>query len=129
MALNLKNRIIAFLEARNYTFKDLAGYLELDEDYLTRVLDENSLEIRTLESISKALRIPLFSFFHDPSRPPKKAEVPFYTMHLPEPTMEKIDRKRVIEDLEYEIKVLKDIVRDKEEQLSKYKSPDPEFKP
>src|SRR3990167_5590205 len=110
MSLNLKKRIIAFLEARNYTFNDLAEYLGMSDDYLTRVLDDNTLEIRTLEQISKALRIPLFSFFHDPDRPRKKEEVPYYTMKLP--VEEKVNKQRVIEDMEYEIRVLLDIVRD-----------------
>ena len=63
--MNLKERIIELLQEQNYSYSDLAKYVNLTEADLDRALDNNSIEIRTLELISKSLRIPLYSFFRE----------------------------------------------------------------
>jgi hypothetical protein len=64
--MNLKNKIITLLEQNKYTYKELAGHLRLTEAELDHALETKTLEVRTLELISKELRIPLYSFFRDP---------------------------------------------------------------
>lgn len=64
--MNLKKKIISLLQQSNYTYKDLAEHLNLSESELDHAFETKTLEIRTLEQISKELRIPLYSFFRDP---------------------------------------------------------------
>jgi transcriptional regulator with XRE-family HTH domain len=64
--MDLKSKIIAILESRNLTYETLVAYLGLSQEELDKAFSENTLEIRTLELISKELRIPLYSFFRDP---------------------------------------------------------------
>ncbi|HTA62599.1 MAG TPA: hypothetical protein VK835_09095 [Bacteroidia bacterium] len=63
--MNLKNKIITLLEQNKYTYKELAGHLHITEAELDHALETKTLEVRTLELISKELRIPLYSFFRD----------------------------------------------------------------
>jgi transcriptional regulator with XRE-family HTH domain len=65
--INLKAKIIAILEARGLSYDALVSYLGITQQELDRAFEENTLEIRTLELISKELRIPLYSFFRDPN--------------------------------------------------------------
>jgi transcriptional regulator with XRE-family HTH domain len=65
--MNLKNKIITLLEQNKYTYKELAGHLNITEAELDHALETKTLEVRTLELISKELRIPLYSFFRDPA--------------------------------------------------------------
>ena len=64
--MNLKNKIVRLLQQNNYTYKQLADHLYLTETELDHALETKTLEVRTLELISKELRIPLYSFFRDP---------------------------------------------------------------
>jgi hypothetical protein len=64
--MNLKGKIVELLRQSDYTYKDLAQYLNLSEKELDHAFETKTLEIRTLELISKELRIPLYSFFRDP---------------------------------------------------------------
>jgi hypothetical protein len=64
--MDLKAKIIAILESRKLTYETLVNYLGVTQDELDKAFAENTLEIRTLELISKELRIPLYSFFRDP---------------------------------------------------------------
>lgn len=50
---------------KNYTYSQMAEYLGISEAELDKQFEEKTLEVRTLELISKALRIPLYSFFRD----------------------------------------------------------------
>lgn len=115
MSLNLKSRVSIFLKGRKKTFKDLADYLEISEDLLDSALADNSLEIRTLEKISKTLQIPLFSFFRDPLEPEPKMKIPFYTQQLPK--TEKDHVKSDAEALEDEIELLKMYISERKERL------------
>jgi transcriptional regulator with XRE-family HTH domain len=64
--MDLKSKIIAILESRKLTYEALVQYLGTTQEELDKAFQENTLEIRTLELISKELRIPLYSFFRDP---------------------------------------------------------------
>ncbi len=63
--MNLKNKIEKLLATQNHTYKELAEHLHLNEEQLDHALETKTLEVRTLELISKELRIPLYSFFRD----------------------------------------------------------------
>jgi transcriptional regulator with XRE-family HTH domain len=66
--MNLKGKIVELLEKQNYSYKDLAEHVNLTEAQLDHALETKTLEVRTLELISKELRIPLYSFFRDPAQ-------------------------------------------------------------
>ena len=76
--MELKSRIIDLLKKHDHTYSELAKYVGLTEEQLDTVLQNNSIEIRTLESISKAIQVPLYSFFRDPDGKFKDT-VPVYT--------------------------------------------------
>jgi transcriptional regulator with XRE-family HTH domain len=63
--VNLKSKILQVLEMKKFTYSDMASYLNISESDLDYALENNTLEIRTLELISKELRIPLYSFFRE----------------------------------------------------------------
>ena len=63
--INLKDKVLAVLKFNNHTYSELADHVGLSENELDRQFTDNSLEVRTLELISKALRIPLYSLFRD----------------------------------------------------------------
>ena len=54
--MNLKEKILQVLEMKKFTYADLASYLSISESELDYALENNTLEIRTLELISKELR-------------------------------------------------------------------------
>lgn len=64
--MNLKHKIVNLLSEKKYTYKQLAEHLNISEAELDHALETKTLEVRTLELISKELRIPLYSFFRDP---------------------------------------------------------------
>ena len=66
--MNLKNKIVNLLQQNNYTYEQLAMHLRLTEPELDHALETKTLEVRTLELISKELRIPLYSFFRGDSQ-------------------------------------------------------------
>lgn len=63
--MNLKEKILQVLEKKNYAYADLASHLSISESELDSAIENNTIEIRTLELISKELRIPLYSFFRE----------------------------------------------------------------
>lgn len=63
--MHLKEKLLQVLEVKNYTYADLAAYLSISESELDTAIENNTIEIRTLELISKELRIPLYSFFRE----------------------------------------------------------------
>lgn len=79
---DLKERIIAVLSAKNLSYKQLVEHLGTTEEELDIALAENTIEIRTLELISKELRIPLYSFFRDPDIDYRETEQPFYNVNI-----------------------------------------------
>ncbi len=63
--MDLKDKLLHVLEMKNYTYADLASHLGISESELDSAIENNTIEIRTLELISKELRIPLYSFFRE----------------------------------------------------------------
>ena len=109
--MNLKEKILKVLEAKNYTFTDLAKYLNVSETDLDSSVSNNSIEIRTLELISKELRIPLYSFFrdHDYSFDPTKEQ--YYNVNI---WMNEEEFKKEMEGMKEQIKTLKMLVAEKD---------------
>jgi transcriptional regulator with XRE-family HTH domain len=102
---DLKERIIAVLNARNLSYKQLVDHLGVTEEQLDNALAENTIEIRTLELISKELRIPLYSFFRDPNIEISDSERPFYNVNIWAP--EEIQLRTENENLRTEIERLR----------------------
>ena len=80
--MNLKEKILRVLEAKNYNFADLAKYLNVSEKELDNSVSNNSIEIRTLELISKELRIPLYSFFRDHDYTVDTSKEQYYNVNI-----------------------------------------------
>ena|ERR1700741_2216351 len=82
--MNLKNKIEKLLAQQKHTYKDLAEHLHLSEKQLDHALETKTLEVRTLELISKELRIPLYSFFRDPEMVAAYANTkePYYNVNI-----------------------------------------------
>ncbi len=79
---NLKEKILQILDVKNFTYADLAAHLLLSEKDLDFALKHNTLEIRTLELISKELRIPLYSFFRDNFEGVDFPKEPYYNINI-----------------------------------------------
>jgi transcriptional regulator with XRE-family HTH domain len=109
---DLKARIVAVLGAKNLTYKQLVDHLGLSEEELDQALAESTIEIRTLESISKELRIPLYSFFRDGDIDMLKEEQPFYNVNIWAP--HEIQLRTENENLRMEIERLRMEVAKKE---------------
>lgn len=114
----LKSKITEILNKEHYTFADLATYLHKSEEKLTEELNNNTLEIKSLEEISKVLRVPLYSFFRTEHVKLDFSQKPYYVNHL----WTGDDTTKTREDLIQEIDFLKQIIALKEEQLSKSNS-------
>ena len=79
---NLKEKILQILDVKNFTYADLATHLALTEKELDFALKHNTLEIRTLELISKELRIPLYSFFRENFEDLGFPKQPYYNINI-----------------------------------------------
>jgi len=80
--MNLKEKVLEVLKLQNHSYSELAEHLGLSEDELDKQFKDNSLEVRTLELISKALRIPLYSFFRDKNYDIKLDEDLYYNVDI-----------------------------------------------
>lgn len=80
--MNLKERILQVLESKKFTYTDLASYLNISEADLDYALENNTLEIRTLELISKELRISLYSFFRENFEGFDFEKEPYYNVNI-----------------------------------------------
>jgi len=80
--LRLKEKIVQILEVKNFTYADLARQLSLSESQLDHALQNNTIEVRTLELISKELRIPLYSFFRENYDSIEVAKQPYYNVNI-----------------------------------------------
>jgi transcriptional regulator with XRE-family HTH domain len=109
---DLKERIIAVLKARNLTYEQLVDYIGVTEQALDEALEQNTIEIRTLELISKELRIPLYSFFRHPEAENGSPEHPFYNVNIWAP--EEIQLRTENETLRNEIERLRMEIAKKE---------------
>ena len=113
--MDIKSKIIEILNKENYTFTELAEYLQMTEDRLTGELNNKTLEFRNLEAISKALRVPLYSFFRTENFKFDFSQKPYYINKL----WTGDDDQKTIAQLEQEINLLKKIISLKEESLKK----------
>jgi transcriptional regulator with XRE-family HTH domain len=80
--MNLKEKILQVLQMKKFTYADLASYLNISESELDYALENNTLEIRTLELISKELRIPLYSFFRENFEGFDFEKEPYYNVNI-----------------------------------------------
>jgi hypothetical protein len=80
--VNLKTKILQVLEMKKFTYADMASYLNISESDLDYALEHNTLEIRTLELISKELRIPLYSFFRENFEGFDFEKEPYYNVNI-----------------------------------------------
>lgn len=110
---NLKEKILHVLEMKNYTYADLASHLSISETDLDFAIENNTLEIRTLELISKELRIPLYSFFRENFEGFDFEKEPYYNVNI----WSEEEAPKVAPDLkllQQEIEALRADVRKKE---------------
>lgn len=112
--MDIKAQLTAILNKDNYTFEQLAAYLEMSQEALSDGLTHKTLPLRKLELISKALRVPLYSFFRN-AEEPVAHEKRYYTNEL----WTAGDSVKSAQELRTEIDLLKEIIRQKEEQLKK----------
>lgn len=115
--MDVKSQLVEILTKENYTFTQLAEYLNMSEDELTIALNNKTLELRALELISKALRVPLYSFFRSPENEINYDEKPYYINKL----WTGDDTVKNESQLQNEIGLLKEIILLKEEQIKKIK--------
>ena len=113
--MDIKSKVEEILAKENYTFTQLAEYLHMTEGGLTHELNYKTLELRNLEAISKALRVPLYSFFRNEGFKFDFNQKPFYVNKL----WTGDDSEKNKNQLEEEISLLKQIIELKEEQLKK----------
>lgn len=113
--MHIKEKITEILGKENYTFTQLAQYLHMTEEGLSTELNNKTLEIRNLEAISKALKVPLYSFFRSDSFSFDFTQKPYYLNKL----WTGDDSEKSISQLNSEINLLKQIILLKEEQLKK----------
>jgi transcriptional regulator with XRE-family HTH domain len=119
----LKERIISVLNARNLSYKQLVDYLGTTEAELDQALADNTIEIRTLELISKELRIPLYSFFRDHEHPAGE-EIPYYNVNIWAPAQMQLQQQNEhlvaeLERMKLEIAKKELLIQALEEQLKK----------
>jgi transcriptional regulator with XRE-family HTH domain len=110
----LREKIEEILIKENYTFKQLADYLNVSEKYLEDSLMNKTLELRHLEDISKNLKVPLYSFFRDNNAKVGSMETPYFTNKLWNNSEETSSQK-----LMEEIEILKQAILLKEAELAK----------
>ena len=115
--MDVKSQLVEILNKENYTFTQLSEYLNMTEDDLTSALNNKTLELRSLELISKALRVPLYSFFRNPDNEINYNEKPYYINKL----WTGDDSIKNELQLQNEIGLLREIIILKEEQIKKIK--------
>ncbi len=119
--IDLKEKVLQVLKMNKHTYAELAEHVGLTEKELDKQFADNSLEVRTLELISKALRIPLYSLFRDTNYELKYDESLYYNVDIwgkdgvELRTVLKKDEKGNISDVE--IEKLKKELLEKEKML------------
>jgi len=113
------SKILAFLKQNNIDLYDLAARIDEEAASLKRELETEKIELKTIEKLSKELRIPLYSFFStvsiDEITKAYSQTVPHYINRLtPE---EQKEFTTLISNLVSEIEHLKKIVADKTEEI------------
>jgi hypothetical protein len=124
MPTTLKEKVLKILEGNKHTYAELAKYLNISEKDLDQAFADNSIEIRTLELISKELRIPLYSFFRDHEYGFDQTQEPYYNVNIWGDTEN--ENKKLIAGLQIEMSKLKaelaekdTLIKKLQEQLSK----------
>jgi transcriptional regulator with XRE-family HTH domain len=104
----LKEKITEVLKSMDYSFDDLASHLGMNTEQLNQAIDDKRVELRTLEFISKELRIPLYSFFRNEDFVPinNLPEEPFYTNKVNKNTNDQLQIENIL--LKKEIENLKE---------------------
>jgi transcriptional regulator with XRE-family HTH domain len=110
--MNLKEKILQVLEMKKFTYADLASYLNISESELDFALENNTLEIRTLELISKELRIPLYSFFRENFEGFNFEKEPYYNVNIWSSEESKYTLE--LKALRQEIEILRTEIRQKD---------------
>ncbi len=110
----LRRKIEDILVKENYTFSQLADYLNLSEQQLEDGLENKTLELRYLEDISKNLKVPLYSFFRDNNIKVNYNEKPYFTNKLWNDN-EEVSPQKLMEEIE----LLKQAIAYKEAELAK----------
>ncbi|HRG59921.1 MAG TPA: hypothetical protein PK323_13275 [Bacteroidia bacterium] len=92
----------------NYSFEDLASHLGMNAEQLNLAIDDKKVELRTLEFISKELRIPLYSFFdrEDFVSINNLPEEPFYINKINRNTIDQLQIENIL--LKKELEKLKE---------------------
>jgi|688.fasta_scaffold1090448_2 transcriptional regulator with XRE-family HTH domain len=103
-----KDKIIEVLNSMDYSFDDLASHLGMNAEQLNQAIDDKKVGLRTLEFISKELRIPLYSFFRNEDYVPinNLTEEPFYTNKINENTFDLLQIENIL--LKKEVENLKE---------------------
>ena len=112
---SLRSKIEAILIKENYTFNQLADYLNLSEEQLEHGLANKTLELRYLEDISKNLKVPLYSFFRENNFEINYNEKPYFTNKLWNDGDNNVSPQKLIEEIE----LLKQAISHKEAELAK----------
>ena len=112
--MDIKSQLIDILQKENHTFQQLCEYVSLTEEELTLSLSNKTLELRTLELISKALCVPLYSFFSE-NKKINHSEKPYYINRL----LTKNDIEKNDTVLNEEIELLQKVIILKQEQLKR----------
>ncbi|MES2763312.1 MAG: hypothetical protein V4677_13955 [Bacteroidota bacterium] len=110
---SLREKIEEILIKENYTFGQLADYLNLSEEQLEDGLKNKTLELRYLEDISKNLKVPLYSFFRDQSIKINYTEKPYFINKLWNDG-EEVSPQKLMEEIE----LLKQAISQKEAELA-----------
>jgi transcriptional regulator with XRE-family HTH domain len=110
----LRDKIEEILVKENYTFSQLADYLNLSEEQLEDGLANKTLELRYLEDISKNLKVPLYSFFRDANQKNNYIEKPYFVNKLWNDG-EEVSPQKLMEEIE----LLKQAIAQKEAELAK----------
>mgnify|MGYP000920281236 FL=1 len=111
---SLREKIEEILVKENYTFTQLADYLNLSEAQLEEGLANKTLELRYLEDISKNLKVPLYSFFRDHNQKINYTEKPYFVNKLWNDS-EEVSPQKLMEEIE----MLKQAIAQKEAELGK----------
>lgn len=109
----LREKIEEILVKENYTFSQLADYLNLSEEQLENGLANKTLELRYLEDISKNLKVPLYSFFRDTNQKSNYTEKPYFVNKLWNDG-EEVSPQKLMEEIE----LLKQAIAQKEAELA-----------
>jgi transcriptional regulator with XRE-family HTH domain len=111
--MELKHPILQILNKEHYTFAQLADYLHMTEEGLSHELSTKTLQLRNLEAIAKALRVPLYSLL--------RSEQTIYTLHRQPLAVNRMwtgsDEAKTVQQLQDEIGLLKEIIALKEKQI------------